>query len=446
MEFIVARSDVDIVNKAKERLLSETRGNMLTTIEVDKYWILSTYPLLMHDNGVLIGEKFYEHEGLTSINEAKLKAEEAKALDLLYDGAYFNINFEDSIVHIDPIGLLPVYVGEYGFASNIRLLKAIGCKRIHQLPPNRLFKVIWNKGIILQYISQLIYFNRIKIESSSLENAAQLFIDTVARKLNTIKRKTRNNSKNVYISFSGGIDSTILACLAIEENLNPYLITVGCKHSTDILTSRKVAEWLGLTENHITVIFEDSVPNEESLVEEVKKVASIIENPNLHQLSLALPLYFAIKLYAKDSVLLLGQGTDELFGGYFKFLNIYKLYGYEAVEREIKLEISLSYRFNFAREMKLAAWGNVSLYYPFISPYIIVLAYSVPSEAKIRGVNDVYRKWLIRKVAEILKLPEDIVYKTKKSLQYSSKSLSLLQKVLGKRLSKLSLNDANIIT
>lgn len=430
MEFIVLHADANAIDKLKEYVLNDIRRAISKSIEAGDYWILSTYPLSTYDNNVVIGERIYE--GVPQLDRVGRDIKEAKTLDLLYDGAYFSIDYENNIVHTDPIGVFPVYVGESGFASNIKLLKAVGCKRVCQLPPNKLFRVKWNKGITLQYLGQLIDFDRIKVEGTSLEDAARTFISTVAGKLNAIKRKARSSSKDIYVSFSGGIDSTVLAFLAIKENLNPYLITVGCKHSTDILVSKKVAEWLGLAGNHITVTFEDHVHSEESLIREIEEVANIIETPSLHQLSLALPLYFAIKLYAKNSVLLLGQGTDELFGGYFKYLNVYRHRGYEAVEREIRLETSLSYRFNFAREMKLAAWGDTLLYYPFISPYIVALAYSMPPETKVRGANDVYRKWLIRKVAEILELPKEVVYKTKKSLQYSSKSLSFLRKALRK--------------
>lgn len=114
--------------------------------------------------------------------------------------------------------------------------------------------------------------------------------------------------------LSGGIDSTIITALSAKINPNIKTFTIGFKDEgySEIELAKKTAENLGVENINITI-------SPEEYMEAVPKVIWHLDGPVADPS--VIPIYYICKEARKHvTVMLSGEGSDELFGGY----NIYR--------------------------------------------------------------------------------------------------------------------------
>ena len=121
----------------------------------------------------------------------------------------------------------------------------------------------------------------------------------------------------VGLLLSGGIDSgLLLALMNLGGNSWPtYTVGYGSTFADDELTdAAETARVLGSKHTSVTItrsIFEDALPNIVACLEEPIATSSIV------------PMYFVCERAREDvKVALVGQGPDELFGGYRRHLGV----------------------------------------------------------------------------------------------------------------------------
>jgi asparagine synthase (glutamine-hydrolysing) len=303
----------------------------------------------------------------------------------------------------DPIGIRPLYFSRSGlFASEKKVLWAVGEKEVEPVQPGEL--VVLEGGGIRR--ARLFSLEGLKTGGGCERK------DPVGGLGKLLAYAVKNRvSKKTGVLFSGGLDSTLVAYLASQHS-EIILYTAGTEDSPDIEWARKVADHFGwkLRER----IFEI-----DDVREAAGRVMYAIEEPNPMNLAIGLPLYFASSLASADGtrVLLSGQGADELFGGYAKYLERPEL-----MEEDVAL---ISER-NLARDDKITMLNGVEARYPFLALPVVNFALKLPLEAKI--ANDT-RKAVLRKLALRLGIPGWIVGREKKAAQYGSRAQKLLEKV-----------------
>jgi asparagine synthase (glutamine-hydrolysing) len=178
----------------------------------------------------------------------------------------------------------------------------------------------------------------------------------------------------------------------------------------------------------------------EHVKEILSKVLWLIEQPNIVNASIAIPFYWAAEVASRLGchVMLAGQGGDELFGGYQRYLSKYRL-GVASVNEAMYHDVVCSYETNFQRDSQICAFHKVELRMPFIDSNVIEYALGLPINLKIESAEDSLRKRVLRKVAQNLKLPSSIVNRKKKAIQYATgvdKALRKLAKEEGLTLQK----------
>ncbi|PFU04191.1 asparagine synthase (glutamine-hydrolyzing) [Bacillus thuringiensis] len=124
--------------------------------------------------------------------------------------------------------------------------------------------------------------------------------------------------------LSGGIDSSIIASIAKEINPNLLTFSVGFEHRgfSEIDVAKETAEKLGVKNYSVLV-----TPQE--FMNEFPKIMWHMDDPLADPA--AVPLYFVAKEARKHvTVVLSGEGSDELFGGYniYREPNSLKLFSY----------------------------------------------------------------------------------------------------------------------
>jgi len=131
----------------------------------------------------------------------------------------------------------------------------------------------------------------------------------------------------VGVCLSGGLDSSLLSALAMRQRGAAGLLTfsIGFASRTydESIHARRVAELLGTEHTEVPVSDADLTSAFRTISD---KVADVVADPAI------LPTYLLARAARERvTVLLSGEGADELFGGYPTYLGHVLMGGYEAL-------------------------------------------------------------------------------------------------------------------
>ncbi len=361
-------------------------------------------------------KKFY-HDSLKQAILETLKYLDGDYAFAVYDG-------KDLIVVRDPVGVKPLYFGmnKYkkfsAFASERKALWNVGIEEVETLPPGYMLynwrMVEYNGGlkpILNNKSTYTVNDNHLKDNNNDFKNT--LMIQLKHYLLKSVEKRLKGLSE-VGVMFSAGVDSTLLAYLSKELDVDTYLYTVGHKDSVDLKYALKTAEIMDLP-LHTKIVD----------VEDVKYylplVLKSIEEFNIMKLGVGMPVYLTAEMAFQDGlkVMLSGQGADELFAGYHRYLEFYQLKGEEA-QADLEKDLLNLYHVNLQRDDAVAMASSVELRVPYLDMDVINMAINIPMEYKIDNYNDVLRKCILRRVALECGVPEMIAYRPKKAAQYGS--------------------------
>jgi asparagine synthase (glutamine-hydrolysing) len=324
----------------------------------------------------------------------------------------------------DPIGVQPLYYGENrtiaALASNRKALWKLGIEKTQSFPPGHL-AFVSREGFKFKPIKTLVY-------SEPKQVTMQKAAETLQKLLEKSVRRRVSGTKETAVAFSGGLDSSVVAFLASKCRANIHLFHVSLENRPETEEAKKAADELNLPLQ--VYLFSES---------DVEKVASrvveLIEEADPVKVSIGVPFYWTAEKAAETgfSVLLAGQGADELFGGYQRYVNDYLLYGKEKVRRAMFDDVVKLHESNIERDVKICGFHDVELRLPFASYQIAQFALNLPVELKIERKLDSLRKLVLRKVATDMGLPSSIVEKPKKAVQYATGISDALKKLAKKQ-------------
>lgn len=239
--------------------------------------------------------------------------------------------------------------------------------------------------------------------------------------LRSIKGKDK-----VAILFSGGLDSSLIAYLAKSHASDDktILYTVGTSESHDLDNAKKSSILLGMTWKGIEI-----KPQEILLA--IPELAKLIDSNHPVKISFELPLYLALSKI-KEILIISGQGADELFGGYARYLKMNK----QELEKAMKNDIKTLIEEDIKMDLSIAEHFKKTIRIPYLDENVIRIAKNIPLEYK---VNNNQRKIILMNAALQIGLPFEIVKKEKKAAQYSSGVLKVLRREAKKN--KMEINE-----
>lgn len=345
------------------------------------------------------------------------------------DGKYLFFVVKGNALHVfrDPLGLKPLYASKIGplflFSSEKKYLWLSGAREIFSLTPNHLYEF---EGESFSPKMKCVDFSPHPKLSVSLEDSIERMVKMLSDRMERLLRDVRN----VGVAFSGGVDSSLTARLASLVGKEVTLITVGLRGSRDLERAAEAARTLDLP----LVLMERGL---DDVAEDVPEAVRLVEEADIMKIGVALPFLWVSRYLRESStpVMVTGQGSDEVYAGYDRYLRIYRDLGEKAVEEAILQGVLQSHLINFERDEKVVSNQGVQLRYPLISPEAVSYALRLPLRFKISSVEDEHRKIIIRKVAERMGLPERTAWGRKKSLQYSTltdKAIRKLAKTKGR--------------
>jgi asparagine synthase (glutamine-hydrolysing) len=246
-------------------------------------------------------------------------------------------------------------------------------------------------------------------------------------------------SQEVFFSFSGGIDSSLLIALAAYHfpEYKIIALTIGLPDCQDIIYSRKVASFLRI-QQRIRLVFRSEL--EESLFR-YEKSYNLIHSERRKKY---LPLFLLSEFISENtSQVITGEGLDELTGGYpfhqdpvrkikdVPFISnfagekdrkeeylISKIVGKKLSDQESRVAAIEFMWYSMLGKKLLLNWKEFSKFFgfkvrfPYLDEKVINVLNRVPLKKK---VDEREGKKIIRKIASRY-LPLEIVRQKKRGL------------------------------
>jgi asparagine synthase (glutamine-hydrolysing) len=290
------------------------------------------------------------------------------------------------LVARDPIGIIPLYYGRdaHGnlyFASELKALSPV-CREAREFPPGH----YWQSGDAeptLYYRPGWREFDAVKEGSTDRSALRAAFENAV---------KSHMMSDVPYgVLLSGGLDSSLVAAIAkkyaarrVEEDEKteawwPQLhsFAVGLAESPDLKAAREVAAHIGTVhhEFHFTV---------QEGIDALSDVIHHLETYDVTTVRASTPMYLMARRIRAMGIkmVLSGEGSDELFGGYLYF---HKAPDAKSLHEETVRKLDNLHLFDCLRANKsMAAWG-VEARVPFLDRTFIDVAMSLNPEVKLSG-------------------------------------------------------------
>ena len=224
--------------------------------------------------------------------------------------------------------------------------------------------------------------------------------------------------------LSGGIDSSILAFKLKELGIKFAAIIVASVNEPDFQNAIEVAKELDINiiNRQLTVDkFEPIIP----------EIMRTIDDTEEKEVNIAVSFLMGAKFLQKNhfKVAILGQGADELFGGYQRYVDFLKEKSNQFKEFHLR-DIKECVLKNYARDKAVFSSFGIEIYLPYFTEKIIELALSLPINLIVKHDTDPpIKKVFLRKYAKKLGLSKNIYEKKKIAIQFGSGSYKLLKQI-----------------
>jgi asparagine synthase (glutamine-hydrolysing) len=212
----------------------------------------------------------------------------------------------------------------------------------------------------------------------------------------------------VGVILSGGLDSslTLLHVRALHPDCVAF--TVGAPGSEDIAYARRLTAELDVPHEVIEISPRDIHLAD---IREAIRIAELTEYGDIINAVVSVPLFKRIANLGVK-IVLTGDGSDELFGGY----PMYHQIGAEQERRLFLHKIANLHRTELQRVDRVSMAYGVEARVPFLDQTLVELAMRLPMDLKVR---DGVEKWILREAFSDI-LPGYIKRRPKNPMSHSS--------------------------
>jgi asparagine synthase (glutamine-hydrolysing) len=306
----------------------------------------------------------------------------------------------------DPLGVKPLYWAAAGgrlhLASEIKALVPLGV-RVHEVPPGHHGWGSAAGGLELSPYVDLAAEEQELVEDPA--EAAKLvraaFEDSVRVRVDT--------DLPVGVIVSGGLDSSLTLLHVREMHPDCVAFTVGAPGSEDLHYARRLCADLGVAHEVVELS-----PGQIGLaaIREAIAISELTEYGDIINAVVSVPLFRRVR-QAGIKVVLTGDGSDELFGGYAMYD---QAGGGARARRLFAHKLATLGRTELQRVDRASMAATVEARVPFLDPALVEVARRLPMNLKVR---DGQEKWIVRQAFAGL-LPGYIRQRPKNPMSHSS--------------------------
>ncbi|MFL9845956.1 asparagine synthase B [Flavobacterium rhizosphaerae] len=317
------------------------------------------------------------------------------------------IDGDDFIAARDPLGVKPLYYGldERGriyFASEMKAI-ADQCQSFSTFPPGHYYTP--KTGFVKYYRPQW-------EDAAKAEEAVDY--TSIRQSLTQAVEKRLMSDVPIGVLLSGGLDSSITSSIAArllknssQHKLHSFSIGLDAL-APDTLAARKVADFLGTEHHEIHFTIEQGI-------EILDKLIWHLETYDVTSIRASTPMYFLSKAITDlgIKVVLSGEGSDEIFGGYLYFHNAPTPLDFqkETIDRVQKL-----FTADLLRADKSTMAHGLEARVPFLDKAFLEMAIKIKPQAKQPKTHGGVEKYILRKAFDTPEqpyLPEEVLWRQK---------------------------------
>ncbi len=312
----------------------------------------------------------------------------------------------------DPIGVIPLYLGRDGqgrlyVASEMKALVE-HCISIEDFPPGHFLDS--EVGTPTRYYAPAWRdYENVKSKAVDLGVLRDALDAAVHRQLMC--------DVPYGVLLSGGLDSSLTSALAQAHSKTrvesgdkdtawwPQLhsFAIGLKDSPDLAKARVAAEAIGTVHHEVIYTFQEGL-------DAISDVIHHIETFDVTTIRASTPMFLLARRIKSMGIkmVLTGEGSDEIFGGYLYF---HKAPSAEEFHAETVRKLDQLYKFDCLRANKsLAAWG-VEARVPFLDRAFLDVAMGFDAAHKMCGEGRAEKHVLREAFTGVL--PDEILWRQK---------------------------------
>lgn len=311
----------------------------------------------------------------------------------------------------DPFGITSLYYAidknRILFSSELKSLVKLS-KNIKVFPPGQLF--INNTFFSFYKPEWLINVqnNPVKLPDDNL-NYSLLKKNLIK----SVESHIKLSDQPIGFLLSGGLDSSLVVSIAHYLKEKSYInneiktFTIGLEGGNDIKYAEEVANILQT--NHTTYNFTFN-----EVIEELSNIIYFIETYDITTVRASICNYLLINKIKKDTdikVLLSGEGSDELFGGYLYF---HKCPSDEEMQLELTDKLLQLHKYDCLRSHKSGLANTIEVRVPFLDIDFVNYVMNIPPKYKLINSKQPIEKYILRKAFDNNEfLPDSILYRQK---------------------------------
>ena len=313
----------------------------------------------------------------------------------------------------DHMGIVPLYMGwdkngSFYVASELKSLEGV-CNKIEEFLPGHFLYSKDGQELQQWYKRDWTEFENVKDNETDIAAIRKGLEEAVHRQL--------MSDVPYGVLLSGGLDSSIIAAVTAkfarqriesgdtQEAWYPRLhsFAVGLEGSPDLAAARKAADHIGSVHHEIKYTVQEGL-------DAIKDVIYHLETYDVTTIRASTPMYLLARVIKSMGIkmVLSGEGSDELFGGYLYF---HKAPSAQAFHEETVRKLGKLHLYDCLRANKsLMAWG-IEGRVPFLDKEFMDVAMTINPKDKM-VTPERMEKWVLRKAFEDI-LPESITWRQK---------------------------------
>ncbi|MHB1711314.1 MAG: asparagine synthetase B family protein [Acidimicrobiales bacterium] len=307
----------------------------------------------------------------------------------------------------DPVGVKPLYwsllVDTLYVGSEVKALVPAGAP-ITEVPPGHHG---WGTPGRAPQLSPYVDLMRLAEDEDLIDDpdeacrlVREALIDSIRVRVDT--------DLTVGVILSGGLDSALTLLHVRQMHPDCVAFTIGTEDSDDLRFARRLTQDLGVPHEIIELRPSDIHLDD---IRTAIRMSELTEYGDVINSVVTKPIFERVRR-SGVKVVLSGDGSDELFGGY----NMYRKVSKDLSQQLFRHNIRNLSRTELQRVDRISMGQGVEARVPFLDLSLVKLALRVPVELKVR---DGMEKWVLRQAfADVL--PEYIRTRPKNPMSHSS--------------------------